>query len=130
MTELYAEIRLVHIAAVLASGGLFFIRGIVLACGARMLTKLLRYLSFVIDTVLLTAGLRLTTVIGQYPFVDAWLTTKVLLLVLYIVLGLIAFRSARAPAIRVGAWVAALAVYAFIISVARTHNPLGLFAGS
>jgi uncharacterized membrane protein SirB2 len=129
MAEFYAEIRLVHIAAVLASGALFFVRGIVLAWGARKLTALLRYLSFAIDTVLLTAGVMLTTIVRQYPFVDAWLTTKVLLLVLYVALGLIAFRSGRTPAIRVGSCVAALVVYGFIISVAHAHNPLGIFAG-
>jgi uncharacterized membrane protein SirB2 len=130
MAEFYTEIWLVHIAAVLASGSLFFIRGIVLASGAHTLTALLRYLSIVIDTVLLAAGLMLTTIIGQYPFVDAWLTTKVLLLLLYIALGLIAFRVGRTPAVRVGSWIAALLVYAFIISVARAHNPLGIVAGS
>ena len=128
MAEFYAEIRLVHIAAVLASGGLFFVRGLVLAWGARTLTVLLRYLSFAIDTVLLTAALMLMTIVRQYPFVDAWLTAKVLLLVLYIALGLVAFRGAGNPALRLGSWVAALAVYAFIISIARAHNPLGIFA--
>jgi uncharacterized membrane protein SirB2 len=132
MAEFYPEIRLVHIAAVLASGGLFLVRGPVLFAGARTLTALLRYLSYAIDTVLLTAALMLMTIVRQYPFVHAWLTVKVLLLVVYIALGLIAFRSGRALTLRVGSWVAALAVYAFIISVARTHNPFGVltaFAG-
>ena len=47
----------------------------------------LRYLSYTIDTVLLTAALMLATILHQYPFVHAWLTVKVLLLVVYIVLG-------------------------------------------
>ena len=47
----------------------------------------LRYLSYTIDTVLLTAALMLATILHQYPFVHAWLTVKVLLLVVYVVLG-------------------------------------------
>jgi uncharacterized membrane protein SirB2 len=40
----------------------------------------LRYLSYTIDTVLLTAALMLTAIVQQYPFVHAWLTVKVVLL--------------------------------------------------
>ena len=47
----------------------------------------LRYLSYTIDTVLLTAALMLATMLHQYPFVHGWLTAKVLLLVVYVVLG-------------------------------------------
>jgi uncharacterized membrane protein SirB2 len=44
----------------------------------------LRYLSYSIDTVLLTAALMLATILHQYPFVHGWLTTKVLLLFCYV----------------------------------------------
>lgn len=130
MIEFYPEIRLVHIAAVLASGGLFLGRGLALFAGAGWaMAAPLRFLSYAIDTVLLTAALMLMTIVQQYPFVHAWLTVKVLLLVVYVVLGLLAFRKGRPRAVRVGCWLAALAVYAFIISVARAHHPLGVFSG-
>lgn len=128
MIEFYPEIRLVHIVAVLASGGLFLIRGLALFAGAGG-AALLRYLSYTIDTVWLTAALMLMTIVQQYPFVDAWLTMKVLLLVVYIVLGVLAFRKGPTRAVRVGCWLAALTVYAFIYSVARAHNPLGFLSG-
>src|SRR3546814_7540613 len=67
----------------------------------------------------------LMTLVQQYPFVDAWLTVKVLLLVVYIALGIYAFRSRRSRAVRFAAWLAALAVFGFIVSVARAHDPLG-----
>jgi uncharacterized membrane protein SirB2 len=78
--------------------------------------------------VLLTAALMLMTIVQQYPFVDAWLTVKVILLVVYITLGLIAFRSSRSLPERFGAFLSALCVYGFIISVARAHDPLGIFS--
>lgn len=130
MAEFYPEIRLVHIVAVFASGGLFLLRGLVLNAGATWSTAPpLRYLSYAIDTVLLIAALMLMTIVEQYPFVHGWLTVKVLLLVVYIALGAVAFWHARTRFARLAFWLAALAVYAFMISVARAHHPLGLFAG-
>lgn len=130
MIEFYPEIRLVHIVAVYASGGLFLLRGLALNAGATWSTAPpLRYLSYAIDTVLLTAALMLMTIVEQYPFVHGWLTVKVLLLVVYIALGVCAFRRARTQIRRMGFWLAALGVYAFMLSVAHAHHPLGLFAG-
>jgi uncharacterized membrane protein SirB2 len=129
MIEFYPEIRLVHILAVAASGSLFALRGLALNFGAAWPKAApLRYLSYTIDTVLLTAALMLMTVVEQYPFADAWLTVKVLLLVVYIGLGIYAFRTQRSRGMRWAAWLAALAVFAFIVSIARAHNPLGLLA--
>ena len=129
MIEFYSEIRLVHIAAVLASGALFAMRGLALNLGATWATAApLRYLSYTIDTVLLTAALMLMTIAQQYPFVHAWLTVKVLLLIVYIALGVLAFWKCRTRAARLGSWLAALAVYAFVFSVARTRHPLGFLS--
>lgn len=130
MIEFYSEIRFVHVAAVFASGGLFLLRGIVLFAGGRWAMAMpLRLLSYTIDTTLLTAAFMLMTVVQQYPFVHGWLTMKVLLLIVYVVLGFFAFWKGRERAVRVGCWLAALLVYGFIISVARAHNPFGIFSG-
>ena len=129
MIELYPEIKWVHVAAVLASGGLFALRGIVMLSGASwFMAAPLRYLSYTIDTVLLTAAMMLATVLHQYPIVHAWLTVKVLLLVVYVVLGSHAFKRSTTRAGRARAFIAALLVYGFIISVARAHDPRGVFA--
>jgi len=130
MLEFYGEIRLVHISAALASGGLFLFRGLALFSGfAWAKAAPLRYLSYTIDTVLLTAALMLMTIVQQYPFVDAWLTVKVLAVVVYVVLGILAFRIGRSRPLGPAAWIAALAVFGFIYSVARAHHPMGFFAG-
>ena len=127
MIEFYWQIKWVHIAAVIASGALFLLRGIAVQAGARWaMAAPLRYLSYTIDTVLLTAALMLVTILHQYPFVQAWLTVKVCLLVVYVMLGTFALKRGRTPRTRLICFVAALAVYAFIISVAIEHNPLGM----
>lgn len=129
MIEFYPQIKWVHVAAVLGSGSLFFVRGLALNAGARWaMAAPLRYLSYSIDTVLLTAALMLATMLHQYPFVHGWLTTKVLLLVAYIVLGSYALKRGQTRAVRVGCWLAALTIYVIIISVARAHHPLGVLA--
>ncbi len=89
MLEYYLEIRAVHIGSVMASGTLFFLRGVAFnLLGWRWaLAAPLRYVSWTVDTILLTAALMLMTIVQQYPVVDGWLTVKVLLLVPYIVLG-------------------------------------------
>lgn len=128
MLELYPEIRTVHITAVLTSGALFALRGVGLMFGANwpQFTPV-RYLTYTVDTILLIAALMLMTIIHQYPFAHSWLTVKVVLLVVYIVLGAMAFRSGRSALSRFKFWLPALLIYGFIYSVARAHHPLGIF---
>jgi uncharacterized membrane protein SirB2 len=129
MAAYYLPILWTHIGCVIASGSLFCARGGMMLAGLPAANHVvLRRLSVAIDTLLLTAAIALTVIIRQYPFVQAWLTTKVLLLVAYIVLGVFALRRGRTRAIRGACFVAALAVFLFIVSVALTQNPLGVFA--
>ena len=48
---------------------------------------------------------------------------------MYIVLGSFALKRGRTRAVRIACWLAAIAVYGLIISVARAHHPLGLLVG-
>ncbi len=129
MLEFYPQIKTVHIAAVIASGSLFALRGAAVQFGAKWaMAAPLRYLSYSIDTVLLTAALMLATILHQLPFVHGWLTAKVLLLVCYVVLGTFALKRGRTRAVRTSCWIAALLVYLFIVSIARAHHPLGVIA--
>lgn len=129
MDPFYLEIRTVHIAAVVASGLLFLLRGLShnLFGASWPMTAPVRYLAYAVDTVLLTAALMLMTIVQQYPVADLWLTIKVLLILFYIVLGYSAFRG-KTRAVRMGCLAGALVVYGYIITVARAHDPLGLFA--
>lgn len=130
MSDFYLEIRLVHITAVMLSGGLFLLRGLALNAGADWaMVPPLRVLGHTIDTVLLTAALMLMTIVRQYPGTDGWLTMKVALLVVYVVLGSFALKRGKTRAIRIGCFVAALLVFGFIVSIARAHDPLGILAG-
>lgn len=131
MEEFYLQIRTIHIWSVTASGLLFALRGAALNLFGAGWTRALplRITSWTIDTVLLTAALMLMTIVQQYPFVDAWLTVKVVLLVVYIGLGTVALKVQRPRRVRLIAFAAALAVFGYIVTVARAHDPLGLLAG-
>src|SRR5690606_759986 len=84
-----------------------------------------RYLSYSIDTVLLTAALMLVTILPGALFANGWLTAKLALLVVYVVLGVYALRRGRTPAARAVCYVAALLVFATIFGIARYHHALG-----
>lgn len=131
MEAFYLEIRHVHIAAVILSGSLFFVRAVAgnVFGAAWTMRAPVRYLSYAIDSVLLTAALMLMAIVRQFPFVDAWLTAKVLLLVVYIVLGSYALKRGGSRGSRLSYSAAAIAVFLFIVSIALAHHPLGVFAG-
>jgi uncharacterized membrane protein SirB2 len=127
MIEFYGEIRLAHIAAVLASGGLFVVRGLLVQSGRRQwaLAAFPRYLSYAIDTALLTAALMLLTILPSGAFANGWLALKLLLLPVYIGLGWLALRRGRTVFQRFGYFAGALLAYGCMFAIARTHDPLG-----
>ena len=80
----------------------------------------------VIDTILLASAIVLSVTVYQYPFVHAWLTTKVVVLFLYIGLGMLALTYGKTKMIRISAWIAAQFCFVYIVAVAITKNPLVL----
>jgi len=116
----------IHIFSALISFALFFIRGLwVMRGSAMMQQKWVKIIPHINDTILLGTAIALTISIGQYPFVDGWLTAKLLALVAYICLGIEALRLAKTDTGRAAAWLAALVVFLFIVSVAMTKAPFG-----
>jgi len=127
MITFYPQIKAVHVFAVLCSGGLFTLRGAALLAGARWpMVSPLRWLSYGIDTVLLTAALMLLTILPGAVFANGWLVVKLVLLVAYVVLGSLALKRAPTRRARATSFVAALAIFALMLGVARAHHPLGL----
>ncbi|MGE5130697.1 MAG: SirB2 family protein [Sphingomonadaceae bacterium] len=125
----YLIAKSLHVGAVVLSLTGFAARGALMLAGSRLLeARFVRVAPHVVDTVLLASALWLCWVIGQYPFVQGWLTAKVLGLLAYIVLGSIALRRGRTRGVRVAAFVGALAAAGYIVCVALTRDPRGPFA--
>jgi uncharacterized membrane protein SirB2 len=74
------------------------------------------------DTVLLLSAIVLAVQVQQYPFVDSWLTAKLLALLLYIGLGLVALRLGRSLRVRITAFALALVTFSYMVGVAVSRD--------
>ena len=127
MLELYPQIKAVHVGAVAISGALFAARGALVIAGRRRLATraAVRYASYAIDTVLLTAAVMLVAILPPAMFANHWLLAKLALVAVYVVLGIAAMRRGSAAF-----YVAALAAYVAIAGIALAHHPLGWLRGA
>ena len=126
MIEFYPQIKQFHVFLALLSGSIFAVRGGFALAGARWPHALpVKWLSYAVDTSLLTAALMLLTILPWAMFANGWLATKLILVVAYVVLGVFAMRPARTRRTRGACYAAALLVFATIYGIARAHHPLG-----
>lgn len=124
----YLALKHLHVTCVVLSGLGFCLRGgWMLSESPLRQHRLTRVLPHIVDSLLLGSALTMAWLSGQYPFVNAWLTAKLCGLIAYIVLGMMALKRGRTKAIRACYFGLALMVYAYIVGVALTRNPLLLF---
>ena len=129
MIEFYPQIKQFHIFIALLSGSLFAVRGAFALAGARWPRALpVKWLSYAIDTSLLTAAMMLLTILPWAMFANGWLITKILLIFVYVVLGVLAMRPHRTRRARALYYAAALLAFAAIYGIARAHHPLAWLA--
>ena len=122
----YLIFKHLHMTAVALSGLLFMIRGLWLLQGSTQLqAKWVKITPHVVDTLLLVSAIAMLLVSHQFP---VWVHVKITLLVVYIGLGLMAFKKAKTQGQKLTFLLAAVAVYVFLISVALTKSPAGFFA--
>lgn len=115
----------VHVACVIISVGLFVLRGVLQCAGCDWrCRKSLRILPHVVDTVLLASAAGLAVMLHQYPFAQAWLTAKLVALVVYVLLGRQALRRAVSRIRNALFLSAALLVVTYIVGVAVTRSAL------
>jgi uncharacterized membrane protein SirB2 len=129
LAEHYLQLRTLHITCVVVSIALFVIRHALTLWGVNWRrSRAMRIMPHIVDSLLLLSAVLLAITIEQYPFVHGWVTVKVIALVTYIVLGMQALKPNRSLAVRRIAFMAAVIVFGFIVTVARTHSPWGIFA--
>ncbi|MBK4738061.1 SirB2 family protein [Noviherbaspirillum sp. DKR-6] len=123
----YFALKHFHMTCAALSGGFFLLRGGWMLRGSTMLQRAwVKRLPHVIDTALLASAVFLAVISAQYPLAQPWLTAKVGALLLYIVLGSIALKRGRTRTLRALAFGAAILVFAYIVAVAVTKQPLVL----
>ena len=121
----YASLKIVHVSCVAASYALFVVRGIwMMRESLHLQQRWVKIVPHLVDTLLLASAVALAVMSHQYPLANGWLTAKVAGLLIYIGLGTVALKRGKTRRVRVTAWLAAQAVFFYIVAVALTRQPL------
>ena len=122
----YATLKLVHQSTVALSLVGFFVRGVGSLSGARWVRfRVARIVPALVDTLLLASAIALAWTLRLSPLDTPWLLAKIVALVVYIALGIVALKPEAPLPVRAASWVAALAVFGYIVSVAIAKTPRG-----
>lgn len=122
----YLAVKAVHEAAVALSFCGFVARGAGTLAGAAWARgRIARSLPHLVDTVLLLSAVALVWLLRLNPATAPWLMAKIAGLLVYIALGMVALRPGTPRRVRALAWIAALLVFGYIVSVAITKSPAG-----
>ena len=121
----YLSLKYLHMGLAGISGSFFLMRGAwMLADSPLLQRRWVRTLPHVVDTALLASAVALAVWSAQYPLAQGWLTTKVLALLVYIVLGTIALNRGPTRDIRRAAYLSAVIVFVYIAAVAVSKKPM------
>lgn len=122
---LYLTLKQIHVACAALSVLGFGLRGIGwIGRRAWVERRWVKVAPHLVDTLFLASGVALAVLARFDPLEQPWLAAKLIGLVVYVLLGMSASRAADAR-VRAGAWLAALAVFAYLLSVALSKSPLG-----
>ncbi len=126
-----SALKLSHQLLALVSILGFILRGIGMAGGSPLVTRRwVRIAPHIVDTALLATGIALLLPLLQHPQIPAWswLGPKLVALLAYIGLGMLALRPERSRPVRIAAFFAALSMFSYIVGVATTRSAtLALF---
>jgi uncharacterized membrane protein SirB2 len=122
----FTPLKLLHITFAVVSISGFVLRWLWLASEKGPFSKRwIRIAPHVVDTLFLATGVALMLLTAQYPWTTPWLAAKLIGLLAYILSG-VAAMSARSTRARTLAFLCAIVMYAWIVSVARLKSPTGL----
>ena len=121
---IYSALKATHMSCALASFALFFTRGIwMFSHPERLKRARIRIVPHVIDSLLMLSAIGLVAVTQQYPGELVWLNVKIACLLLYIGLGMAAFRFLKDRRWKFIAWALALVTFTYIVLVAVKRTP-------
>ncbi|NLD14513.1 MAG: SirB2 family protein [Gammaproteobacteria bacterium] len=131
MAEHYVWIKQFHIGMAYLTVTLFALRGLYRLIGGERVSLRLRKvtdrISYGVDTLLLVMGILLLVILQLDPLSVAWLSSKLGLLVAYVILGVFAFRNRLPLAARWLAFALALGCWVLMYKTARLHLPLWMW---
>lgn len=107
----YELLKTLHVALALISGLGFALRGFIrLVLQQTLAHPLVRFGPHLIDTLLLASGIGLWLILGLSPFAAGWFGVKLLLVVVYVLVGVTAFHMQHQGA-AVLVYLAALGIF-------------------
>lgn len=122
---MYEIVKHTHLTAIALSVLLFLLRFVLNALQSPMLQKKwLKILPHIVDTLLLVSAVALCIMLQQYPFVDAWVTEKLMSLVMYIFMVTLALKLGRNGFMRGIGLVGAISWIAYAGMVAVSKQPI------
>jgi len=122
---LFLVVKSIHLLTVALTITGFIIRGTWMIQASPLLEmRAVRTFPHVNDTLLLISALWTAAMVGQYPFINGWLTAKVIGAIAYILLGAVALTYGPTRQIRVLAFIGSLLCFTYVVTVAITKNPL------
>ncbi len=127
MTYLFLKNLHIGLAAITFTG--FVLRGYWMITQADQLRHpVTRVAPHIVDTVFLVSGIVMLLLASLNPFLHGWLLAKFAGLIGYILLGTVALRRGTTRPIRIMAFIAALAVFVYIVGVALGKSAVSWLA--
>jgi len=118
-------LKLVHVSCALLSISGFALRGYwMLTDNPLLRDRPAKILPHIVDSLLLGSAVGMLVTWQVSPLQLGWLSAKIIALLLYIALGMVALRFGKTRRVRIGAWILALSCAGYIVAVAYSKNPL------
>jgi uncharacterized membrane protein SirB2 len=124
LASFHPYLKLFHVTTVVITGSLFLLRFVWMLQGQlEQRGAWINTLPHYNDTLLFISGLAMASILGQLPMQAPWLTSKLFVLLAYILLGSLALRRGSQRWFRGMAGVAAISCYLYIIAIALSRDP-------
>ena len=125
----YAIVKFIHVTAISLSIVGFITRVILKLKKAPSQDRYwIKKLPHNVDTLLLASALTMVYLLGVNPFTTYWIAEKIIGLLVYIMLGMVALRWGKNNAVRLTAAIMAVMVFSYIVYVAHYKAPMLIFA--
>ena len=127
---MYLTFKTIHMICALISFTGFLFRAYLMLIESRLLQhKAVLVLPHLIDTLFLLSGASMAFMVNFGLFTQLWLTTKITLLMFYLLFVGIALNRGKTRSIRVISFFLAIFTFIYIIGIAVRKSPASWFAG-
>jgi uncharacterized membrane protein SirB2 len=122
---MYAIVKHIHLTSIAISVVFFLLRFVwTLSQSPILQKKWVKILPHIVDTLLLLSAAALCVMLEQYPFVTPWVSEKLLALLMYVFMVVLALKSSNTGFMRAVGFVGALSWVAFAGFVAVSKQAL------